>query len=361
MKTIAYKKNTDETIERLCLLYLRRAQNQIFARFDVPNKTIGKFREENPEGFCDYPDPHERITFWDACLKERMDVEDDSIPSAYLSEFDQALYGALVGGEAQFMSHDNGWISSMVSPILKDWTDFDALYLGENHIWHQRYLDQLECFASGSKDKFGISHFILIDGLNFAFELVGATKTYESLIDSQDMIKRTIDFAYDLNVRVQETFFDNTPTFRDGTFSNMVQWVPGRIVSESLDPFHMTSVDYFEEWGRENVERMFGHFDGGVVHLHGNGRHLLEATCTIKGLKAIWLGDDIGFPQAFDVLNDLRKRADDMPLVTSVEFDDFAKRLAMHDLPGGVLYQVSGCPDADTANRYMDQVRGYRI
>jgi len=140
----------------------------------------------------------------------------------------------------------------------------------------------------------------------------------------------------------------------------MVQWIPGRIVSESVDPFHMTSVDYFETWGRKNIERMFSSFDGGTLHLHGNGRHLLEAVCTLPGLKAIWLGDDTGFPMAFDVLPELRNRAGDMPLVVAVPCEKFAEKLNRHQLPGGVFYQATGTPEADIAHRLMDKVRAYR-
>ena len=59
----------------------------------------------------------------------------------------------------------------------------------------------------------------------------------------------------------------------------------------------MTSVAYFEQWGREPAERILGHFDGGVIHIHGNGRHLLEAAATLRGLKAILLLDDLRLPE----------------------------------------------------------------
>ncbi len=209
--------------------------------------------------------------------------------------------------------------------------------------------------------KFGISHFILIDSLNFVFELLGATETYMSLEEHPEMIRRATDFAFDLNVQIQSTFFDMAPALDGGTYSNMVQWVPGRIVSESLDPFHMTSVDYFERWGREPIERIFARFDGGVVHIHGNGRHLLEAACTLKGLKAIFMGDDMGFPLAFDILDELRTRAGDMPLVMQVDFDAFTDRLNSHNLTGGVFYKVQGVPDVAAANRCMEKVRQYRV
>jgi hypothetical protein len=144
-----------------------------------------------------------------------------------------------------------------------------------------------------------------------------------------------------------------------GTFSNIGQWIPGRIVSESLDPFHMTSIDDFERWGREPAERIMNHFDGGVIHIHANGRHLFEAASSLRGLKAIFLGDDLGYPKAFDILPEARQRMGDMPLVVSCDFTSFVEGLETHRLTGGVLYKVSGVPDADTANRYMDRVREY--
>ncbi|MCE5248669.1 hypothetical protein LLG96_00465 [bacterium] len=360
MNTIAYKRNTAEVIERLCALYGRNARDRIFAGFEIQGKTLAEFRAAHSEGFCEYPDPRERIAFWDSLLHEHLTVDDDTVPSAYLSEFDQGLYGGLVGGDVQYMCHDNGWISSMVPPLLRDWSEFDSLKLDHNHPWFQRYNHQMNVYIEGSRDKFGISHFILIDGLNFVFELLGATNAYMSLFENPGMVRRAIDFAFDLNVLVQRTFFDTVPSFRGGTFSNMVQWIPGRIVSESVDPFHMTSVEYFETWGRANIERMFSEFDGGTLHIHGNGRHLFEAVCTLPGLKAILLGDDTGYPLAFDVLPELRRRTGDMPLIVTVPFGAFMEGLENHRLSGGVFYQVTGAPDIDAANRCMDRVRAYR-
>lgn len=362
MNMMAYKPGIDDVLDRLKALYERRAQDRICASFDIPTATMSAFRKQHTEGYCTYPDPSERISFWDSLLKERLIVEDDSVPSAYLSEFDQGLYGGLVGGDVQFMCHpENGWISSMIAPLLSDWSEFDTLTFDESHPWFQRYTQQLQIFIEGSRDKFGISHFILIDGLNFVFELLGATRTYMSLIEHPEMVRKAIEFAFDLNVKVQDVFFDTVPAFRGGTCSNMVQWIPGKIVSESVDPFHMTSVDYFEAWGREPVQRILDYFDGGVLHIHGNGRHLLEAVCSLKRAKAIFMGDDRGFPLAFDVLDELRSRAGDMPLVVGVEFERFVEKLDRHTLAGGAYYMVEGTPSADEANRLMERVRAYRV
>ena len=248
----------------------------------------------------------------------------------------------------------------MVAPLLNDWSEFDRLRLDLSHPWFDRYRDQLRIFVERAAGKFAISHFILIDGLNFVFELLGATQTYMSLEDRPEMVRRAVDFAFELNVAVQQAFFDCVPLVEGGTPSNMAQWIPGRIVSESVDPFHMTSVAYFETWGREPVQRIFDRFDGGVLHIHGNGRHLFEAVSSLRRLHAIYLGDDKGYPEAFDILPQIRARTGDIPLVVAVDYPRFVDRLNRHELVGGVFYKVGDAPDAAAANRLMEQVRAYR-
>jgi hypothetical protein len=154
-------------------------------------------------------------------------LEDDSVPCAYLSEFDQGLYGGLVGGDVRFVAHpENGWISSMVPPLLKKWSDFDRLPDPASSLWLGRYRNQMKLFVEGARGRFGVSHFIMIDSLNFVYELVGATATYTALTDEPEMVHRAVDFAYDLNLMVQRMFFEHVPLFQGGTVSNMAQWLP---------------------------------------------------------------------------------------------------------------------------------------
>jgi hypothetical protein len=328
---------------------------------EVPSPALERFAAAHPEGGCDYPDPRERVAFWEELLAERAAIFDDTVPSAYLSEMDQGLYGGLLGGEVRFACDPaTGWISSMVPPLLSDWSEFGALSFSTDCQWWRRYADQLEAFVAGARGKFGVSHFILINGLNFMFELVGATETYTALLDRPGAVGRALELAHQVNLAVQNAFFRTAELPAGGTCSNMVQWMPGRIVSESVDPFHMTSAAYFEEWGRPVLEAIFAQFDGGVTHIHGNGRHLLEVVSEVKGLRAVYLGNDRGFPQAFDVLPELKARTRGMPLVLSVPCEKFAAELEAGSLPGGVFYQVKGVPDVETANRLAEKVRAYR-
>ncbi len=55
----------------------------------------------------------------------------------------------------------------------------------------------------------------------------------------------------------------------------------------------------------------------------------------------------------------LKEQAGDVPIVCSAKFPDFCQALTDHTLPGGVFYDISGTPDVQTANKWMDLVRSY--
>ena len=138
----------------------------------VPSRALDAFAARYPHAECDYPSPVERASFWDDLLRERAGILDDSLPVAYLSEFDQGLYGGILGADVRFLAHpDVGWISSMVPPLLRDLSELDRLRFDPESLWWKRYVKQLDVFVAASQGKWGISHFILIDSLNFVFEL----------------------------------------------------------------------------------------------------------------------------------------------------------------------------------------------
>jgi len=358
---LAYCPDGHARLERLRLLFERRASDRIFGFMHAPTLALKRFGQKYQAGYCDRPDLGERAAYWDELLSERAGILDDSIPAAYLTEMDQGLYGGMVGGTVQFMADpERGWISSIVAPILSDWSGFERLRIDPEGEWFRFYLEELELFRRAGEGKFGISHFILIDGFNFLFELFGGTRSYLEAVENPELVREAIDFAHRLNLVVHQAFFDRAGLLEGGTCSNFVGWLPGRIVSESVDPFHMTSVKFFEQWGRGPAERMLTTFDGGIVHLHANGRHLLEAVSTLRGLVAVSALDDRGYASAFSLGRELKKRLGDVPLMLFAEYPDFLAALDRHTLPGGVLYRVRNVPGIDEANRCMERVREYR-
>ena len=359
-----YKKNSQEVIARLTDLYTGKGLDKIYAKMHIPNPILEKSKREYKGGRSEYPDIEERIAFWDNTLSIYSDLEDDSIPSAYLSEFDQGLYGALVGAEIRFLYNaSRGTIASMVSPFVEDLDEVGDFKPDAENIWFKRYVKQVKLYADRAKNKFGVSHFILIDGLNFLMELRGGTNVYYDIVDVPEKVRFVMDFALKLNEWVVNHFFDITGLVNGGTCSNFVQWIPGRVVSESVDPFHLASVDTFEEWGREPVQRMFDKYDGGIVHLHSNGHHLMENVSTLRGLKCIVLLDEeFGTPVfVYKKLEQLNMKRGKIPLHVSIPYDVFADRLAKRELLTNVFYNVLNVPDMNCANKTMAEVKKYKI
>ena len=89
MSTLACKPGVEEVVQRLRLLYERRAGDRILATMDVPSPALDDFGRRYPQPECEYPDPAERADYWDRLWRERAAVEDDSMPATVLSEFER--------------------------------------------------------------------------------------------------------------------------------------------------------------------------------------------------------------------------------------------------------------------------------
>ena len=102
MCTLTYKPGYAEVLERLRRLYERRGAIASSPRWR--SQPALPIRRQYPQPQCDYPDPGRAGRILGQAAAERAAVEDDSLPSAYLSEFDQGLYGGLLGGEVRFLT-----------------------------------------------------------------------------------------------------------------------------------------------------------------------------------------------------------------------------------------------------------------
>ena len=356
-----YKRNYRQVIGRLNELYTFKGLDRIYAKMNIPNPALEEFKKKKQDGEVDYPDMEERMHFWDEFLSIYSDLEDDSIPSAYMSEFDQGLYGAVLGADIKFMQISSlGFVTSMVSPVVNDLEEARKLKLNKENSWFKKYIKQLRFFVERSNGKFGISNFILIDGLNFMMELRGATNTYYDLIDDPDGVKYAIEFAEKLNIWIHDHFFNTVGLYDGGTCNITAQWLPGRIVYESVDPFHLTSSDTFDEWGRETIQRIFNHFDGGMVHIHSNGHHLIEKVATLEKLKCIALYDDEFVEPVYKAVEQLDKKRGKIPYNISIPYEVFADRLTRKELQPNIFYNVLDVPDNICANKLMSDVKKYK-
>jgi hypothetical protein len=359
---VEYKANYKEALCRLNELYSKRGLNKIYAKMNIQNPYLDEYKISNPDCETTYPDIDERINFWDKVLSFNKDIQDDSIPSCYLSEFDQGLYSALLGAKIRFLnSASTGWVSSMCAPFVSDINNIDNFILDENNIWYKRYLQQLELFKKKAYSKFGISHFILISGMNFIIEMLGATDAYYLMLEDEENTQKAIDFSIKLNIWVHNTFFEHIGLFEGGTCSNFAGWIPGKIVSESVDPFHLTDIETFKRWGKKTIEEIFSKYDGGTVHIHGNGHHLIEEVSNIEGIKCIHFIDEEFNTPAYKKLYEISEKRSNVPIIISIPYIDFYIMLNEKTLENNILYDVQNVPNIKIANSLMHEVKQYNV
>ena len=357
-----YKRNYREVIARLNSLYSGGGKRNIYAQMKIPNPVIERMKREMKDGPVSCPDLNERADFWDRVLSVYTDLEDDSIPSVYLTEVDQGLDGGMLGGEVRFiLDTSSGWISSMVPPFAQSSEDIYKYRIDLTNKWYRFYDEQLSVYKKKAAGKFGVSHFCSIDGLHLLAEMRGFTETFYEIIDNPDTCRTIIDFAYKLALTLQNRFFEVNGLFEGGTCSNMAQWLPGRCISDSVDMYHLANADLFEEWGRRPLQKFIDNFDGAVLHAHSNGHHLIEHISSIKNLKAIYLADDEWVPPFYLDLHKLDPLRRDVPLVVSIPFEAFTDMLMKRELLPNVFYMVNGVPDIDTANLLMKDVVAYKV
>lgn len=269
------KVNFDEAVARLFDLYSGKGKDRLFAVMETPSEVLKEYARTHRSVEREYPPLDERVDFWLRLFEEKKEIEDDGIPCAYLSEFDEGLYAGLMGETVRFLDTvETGWVSSMAVPdyaqkglpqLLQDLKLPD-----EDNFWLQRYINQLEYFQRCFDGKMGISHLIVCDAVNLLFELRGATQTFYDLEDDFESCKRVMDFSIRLCKQVQDIFFEKIPMIKGGTFSNLCGILKGIIVADSLDPYHLSGEEPFYAYGKRYIEEMFSFYDGGIVHIHAN-------------------------------------------------------------------------------------------
>lgn len=357
-----YKRNYAQAVERLRIFWARELNDGILAKMNVPNPELKRYLSSDRRiGEVGYPPVEDRIRFWDAHLQVQRDVEDDAVPVAYMTQFDEGLYGAVLGGHIQFLRDpDTGWISSMCPPFLRNLHEIETLSYSEKHPWIQEMQRVYRRMAEYAHERFGMSKVITIDGLNFVVEARGAAQAYLDLQGHPDRVRRLMDFALDYNTwlgDLQDAILDE---YYDSAFSYFLGWVPNRALPISVDAYHMCQPSVYREIGEEYIEQLVAHFGGGVLHLHANGRQLLPYVKRMKGLLGCMMGNDRGFEPAYALIGTFRQEAGELPLIVNAPWEWFQTELDRRGLPTGVFYLVDDVPSVEVANRTMEKVRRYR-
>jgi hypothetical protein len=100
------------------------------------------------------------------------------------------------------------------------------------------------------------------------------------------------------------------------------------------------------------------HFENAIET--ANSRHVIDEVVEIPGWRSVWFSDGTGWPRAFDIRHELRRRMREVPMAMCCSKEELLQGLAERSLPGNTSYGA-WAGSLDEANRIMDLVREYRI
>jgi hypothetical protein len=360
------KANAGAAIERLRLLYAKRAEDRIFARMRVRlppqrEERVARMASEIP--LDPFPPADAFLPLWDEVLSFTDRIEDDWIPSMYPRPYDQGLYGTLFGTPMQLDRVDGGgWVCSMTAPLVDmDYPELLARAADPADEWLRKAEADLRAAAAYGAGRFGVSVPITIDALNLAMQVRGSRALLD-IYDCPGRLKAFLRAGVDLNITVVERLRRAIgAATADGVhdFFN-AGWMPAQGIPMSVDCYNFCRPAVYEEYGLPYQQQLVDHFGGGNFHLHGNGRHLFPVLAQLKGLVVVRVNDDGSAVRAIDDLHRLKRTAGDMVLAVACDVREFRRMLASHSLPGGVHYDVGELETIDEANRLMESVRAYR-
>ena len=359
------KVNLQQTLDRWLAFVERRLEDGILARISHPATCA----ESNGPEAAGPVRVRECLVLedLDGCVSRiRTDIQKyrdsltDIIPHAYPTfDFGGAVYAGFFGGEIMFAgTSDHTWSACDVPPV-KDLTQFDFPGLSADNLWLKRMLNVTDYFVNHMEPICDATPFMLLDCLNFLITLRGADG-FTDLCDYPELVGRFMDWSVEVNLAVYDAQAQLLHDFTDKAYGGhpFSRYGRSRIPSMSVDNYGMCRPDVYERWGLEQHRRLVGHYGGGILHLHGDGRPLCELVSRNEGLSYCYMGDDAGFPKAFEIVEELKARMMPIPIAVDIPKEVFLRRLQDRSLPGGVLYRLSA-DSLEESNEIMMRVFEY--
>jgi len=363
------KNNLKQTLDRFVEFYEGRMGNGIMATIGYPSQNPGKPKpKENNENqqarvreCLILEKPRICVDGMEKTAAHLRDSLSDVIPIGYpTGSFGESIWAALFGGEIVFSGTDTATWSHCMSPPIEDLEAFTFPRIEMRNPWLMKMLDVTAFFVNNIEPVCDVTPFIFYDCLNLLVELRGASTAYTDLYDHPDLVNRFVDWSVDVNMQVFDAQAELLKKFTDAAIGEhpFRKYSHARIPMLSIDAYGMCDAKIYKQYGLEQHQRIVSHYGGARLHIHGNGRRLCELVAQIKGLNYCLMGDDVGFPPAWTIVRELKKRMHPVPIGVRIPREAFLMGLKENNLPGGVMYHLSA-ESLPEANTIMEQVFEY--
>jgi hypothetical protein len=361
------KKNLQQTLDRMLAFVERRLEGGILAWVYAPSgkqadpsaSDPGEVRQreclllEDLEGFF-------RRT---ASGLDLTDCLTDVIPRIYpTGNFGESVWSGMLGGNIIFAGNNVHTWSHCPKPVIPSIETFDFPEIKEDNFWFRKMLEVTQYFVDRLEPVCDVYPFIFDDCLNLLVELRGPVAAYTDLSDHPDFVEKFMDWSIQENIRVFETQTFLTREFVKKAFGGhpFYKYASCNMPSLSIDAYGLARPEVYEFFGLEHHRRIVNHFGGAGFHIHGNARRLCRMVSKIEKLTACYFGDDVGYPNAYEVMEELKEAIYPIPVMIEIPKEIFVEKLTKRTLPGDILYNVIGSFSSVTeANEIMRRVFDY--
>lgn len=360
------KQNLESTLNRYFSFYERRLEDGILATIPVsPESGARQQKADAGETRVKECLLLEDLDGYMQRQQSRLDVNEwlcDIIPTLYpTGPFGESIWSGLLGADIIFAGNNVHTWSYSPAPLISSIDSFHFPRIPADNFWFGKMLEVTKYFTQNLKPKYDMAHFIFMDCLNLLVELRGAMSAYTDIYDFPDFAERFMDWSVRENIRLYDAQSALTKDFVATAFGGhpAYKYAHCNIPDLSIDAYGLCRKEVYESLGLEQHKKIVEHYDGGRLHIHGNGRHLCRLVSRIGRLTSCSMGDDVGYVKAHTIADQLKDDMHPIPISVSIPIEAFSKRLKDRSLPAGVCYSVTGAGSVDEANDIMQRVFDY--
>jgi hypothetical protein len=219
-------------------------------------------------------------------------------------------------------------------------------------------LSYIKLLAEKSRDRFGFTEMLTIDGLNLLDCLRGG-EAYTDVIDFPEEVIKILDFGSKFNIEFIKKQRKLIKPYKNGRFNFYQIWTPGETIFISVDAYGNCSSQVFEKFGRKYVQNLINEFGGGWLHVHSDAVRLLPNYVKLQNLIAIGLEDWIKPPRVINIIDEVKEITGCIPLMININKTEIVQKIESKTLHGNILYWVNGIENTEEANVVADLCKKY--
>lgn len=218
------------------------------------------------------------------------------------------------------------------------------------------------CAGTGSPAKFPLATTRMRGVADMLAAVFGGEGLILAMMERPDYVRSLATSLTDLYIAFGHYQLDRIPAFHGGVGSFYYSmWAPPGTVWHQEDSCMLLSPELYEEFIREQDQRIFAAFDGNIVHFHSTGGYLpIEPVLDLEPV-AVELHRDAGGPSAEELVERHRQILDRTPLLIWGALTEADLSQIFGTLPAGGLAVQVAVESVEEAREIWDRWGGVAV